>query len=53
VDHGPIYHANGSPVTDSYSIAITSDAIYTLARFEGDDNKRKVDLIEIPNPNKK
>ncbi len=53
VDHGPIYHANGSPVTDAYSIAITSDAIYTLARFEGDDNKRKVDLIEIPNPYKK
>ncbi len=53
VDHGPVYHANGSPVTDAYSMAITSDAIYTLARFGGDDNKRKVDLIEIPNPFKK
>ena len=50
VDHGPIHHENGSPVTDAYSIAVTSDAIYTLARFESDGNERKVDLIEIPNP---
>ncbi len=51
VDHGPVYHANGSPVTDAFSMAITSDAIYTLARFgSGDDNERKVDLVEIPNP---
>jgi len=53
VDHGPIFHANGSPVTDAYSIAVTSDAIYTLARFERDGNERVVDLIEIPNPYKK
>lgn len=53
VDHGPIFHANGSPITDAYSIAVTSDAIYTLARFEREGNEKKVDLIEIPNPYRK
>jgi hypothetical protein len=53
VDHGPIYHENGSLISDAYSIAVTSDAIYTLASFERGDDKRVVDLIEIPNPFKK
>ena len=53
VDHGPIYHENGSIISDAYSIAVTSDAIYTLASFERDGDKRVVDLIEIPNPFKK
>lgn len=49
-DHGPIYHENGSIITDTQAITIGPDgAVYTLGRSER-NNDMEMDLVRIPNP---
>jgi len=49
-DHGPVFHENGSVITDAQAIAIASDgSVYTLGRFER-NNDMEMDLVRIPNP---
>ncbi len=49
-DHGPVFHENGSVITDAHSIAISSDGyVYTLGRSERNDDM-EMDLVRIPDP---
>ena len=51
IDHGPVYHQNGSVITDAQAIAIShiDGSVYTLASFER-NNDMETDLVRIPDP---
>ncbi len=51
IDHGPVYHENGSVITDAQAIAISPNdsSVYTLASFMR-NNDMETDLVRISDP---